>query len=366
VAQAVSLCRRAERRGISCSVASAQADSLRHSELGESFLDSQSPSHSDQRKPTLIVIGGPTGVGKTDVAVELALRCGGEIISADSMQVYRGLDIGTAKPTAGQCRGVACHGIDLIEPNETFHLGAFIEMADRLIAEIVARGRRPLVAGGTGLYIKGLLQGVFEAPDVDRAVRERWLARAAAEGSPSLHAELARVDPEAAAHISPNDSIRVTRALEVWEQTGRPISQLWKESRATRSRYPYHLFVLSCAREVLYERINRRVEEMFRAGLADEVRRLIGAGASPDCHAFKALGYRHVLAWIEGQIGRREALEEMQKHTRRYAKRQLTWFRAMPGAVWMDVADRGTAEVADPIERHVQSNAPRTNGWFGH
>lgn len=321
-------------------------------------MNSEPKGDAATSRPLLVVIGGPTGVGKTDVAIELALRCGGEIISADSMQVYHRFDIGTAKPTAEQCRGIAYHGIDLIEPNETFHLGAFIEMSDRLIAEIVARGRRPLIVGGTGLYIKGLLQGVFEAPAVDRAIRERLLARAAKEGAIALHAELARVDPEAAATVSPNDPIRITRALEVWEQTGRPISQLWRESRAAQSRYPYHLFVLTCERRDLYERINRRVERMFRAGLADEVRRLVAEGVSPDCHAFKALGYRHVLAWIEGRISQREAIEEMQKHSRRYAKRQMTWFRAMTVARWIDVTSYNAGEVAGQIERYVASNAP--------
>jgi tRNA dimethylallyltransferase len=317
-----------------------------------------------EHRPTLIVIGGPTGIGKSDLAVEIALRCGGEIVSADSMQVYRRFDIGTAKPSPEQCRGIPYHGIDLIEPTETFHLGAFIETADRTIAEIAARGRRPLLVGGTGLYIRGLLQGVFEAPEVDRAIRECLLARAATEGTPALHAELARVDPEAAATISPNDPIRVTRALELWEQTHRPISQLWRDSQAGVSRYPYYLFVLTCDRPVLYARINWRVEQMFRSGLADEVRRLVAEGVSANCHAFKALGYRHVLAWIEGRITEREAIEEMQKHSRHYAKRQLTWFRAMSGAHWIDVAKRGAADVAGEIERRVASNNPETRTWF--
>ena len=312
---------------------------------------------------SLIVIGGPTGVGKTDIAVDLARRCGGEIISADSMQVYRRLDIGTAKPTPSQCRGIPYHGIDFVEPPETFHLGAFIELADRLIAEIVTRGHRPLVVGGTGLYMKGLLQGVFDAPEVEPAIRKRLLERVKSEGAPTLHAELARVDPNAAANISPNDPIRITRALEVWEQTGRPISQLWQESRAAESRYPYHLFVLTCERSVLYDRINRRVEAMFRAGLADEVKRLVAEGVSPTCHAFKTLGYGHLLAWIEGRIGEREAIEEMQKHSRHYAKRQLTWFRAMSGAVWIDAGRRSVEEVAIEIERYVASHEPlRENG----
>ena len=327
-------------------------------------MNSEPKADAGISQPVLIVVGGPTGVGKTDVAVEVALRCGGEIISADSMQVYRRLKIGTAKPTAEQCRGVGYHGIDLIEPSETFHLGAFIEMSDRLIGEIVARGRRPLIVGGTGLYIKGLLQGVFNAPEADRTIRERLLARVAAEGAPALHAELERVDPEAAANISPNDPIRTTRALEVWEQTGRPISQLWRESRAAGSRYPYHLFVLARERRDLYERINQRVERMFRAGLADEVRRLVAEGVPPDCHAFKALGYRHVLAWTEGQSSEREAVEQMQKHSRRYAKRQMTWFRAMTGARWIDVTRRSVADVADEIERGVASNEPLTRTWF--
>lgn len=314
--------------------------------------------------PELIAIGGPTGIGKTDVAVELALRRGGEVISADSMQVYRSLQVGTAKPTREECRGIPYHGIDLVDLDETFHVGAFIEMADRLIGEMTARGRQPIVAGGTGLYIKGLLQGVFEAPAVDPALRERLNARVAAEGVETLYAELERIDPEAAEGIAPRDAIRITRALEIWEQTGQPISDLWRAARSRRSRYPYHLFVLTCDREVIYERINRRVEAMFRAGLADEVQRLIAEGVPTDCHAFKALGYRHVLAWLEGRISEEEAIEEMQKHTRHYAKRQLTWFRAMAGAHWIDVTARTTAEIADEIETHVASNEPLTQTWY--
>jgi len=312
----------------------------------------------------LVIIAGPTGVGKTDIGVELALRCGGEIISADSMQVYRRLRIGTARPTPEQCRGVPYHGVAMIEPTETFHLGAFIETADRLIAQIAARGRRPLVVGGTGLYIKGLLEGVFEAPPVDRALRERLLERAAAEGPAALHEELRRVDPEAAARISPGDPVRIERALEVWHQTGRPISALWRESRRALSRYPYYLFVITCDRAVLYERINRRVERMFREGLADEVKRLVEEGVPPDCHAFKALGYRHVLAWLEGRTSKREAIEQMQKHSRRYAKRQLTWFRAMTGAIWLDVTGLSPAEAAREIERRILSTGPSRRTWF--
>jgi tRNA dimethylallyltransferase len=321
--------------------------------------------------PELIVIGGPTGVGKTNVGVELALRLGGEIVSADSMQVYRRFRIGTAKPSAEEARGVPYHLVDFLEPGERFHLGAFIEMADRLIAEIVARKRRPIVVGGTGLYIKGLLQGVFESPEIDPAIRRRLRERAAAEGAPALHAELARVDPDVAATISPNDPVRVTRALEVWEQTGRPISALWREARgsqsaAPQSRYPYHLFVLTAERQALYERINRRVERMFRSGLAAEVERLVGEeGVSPESHAFKALGYRPVLDWVEGRASEREAVERMQLRSRQYAKRQLTWFRAMTGAVWIDVTNRPAAEVAREIRERVAQVPACTHTWFG-
>jgi tRNA dimethylallyltransferase len=312
----------------------------------------------------LIVIGGPTGVGKTEAGVELALSVGGEIISADSMQVYKRLKVGTAKPTPDEARGVPYHGVDFIEPTERFHLGAFIEMADRLIDEIAARDRRPLIVGGTGLYIKGLLQGVFEAPEVDPEVRRRLHQRLERGGARALHAELAHVDPEAADVISPNDPIRITRALELWEQTGRPISDLWRESHSDRARYPYYLFVLTADREVLYDRIERRVERMFEAGLPDEVRRLVDYGVSPDSHAFKALGYRHVLAWLEGDLSREEAIEEMKKHSRNYAKRQLTWFRAMKGAVWIDVTERRAKDTAGTIERCVAEQPPRTDTWW--
>lgn len=301
---------------------------------------SRPPSAAPERAaPFVIVLCGPTAAGKTAVGIRLARELGAEIVGADAMQVYRRLDIGTAKPTPEERALVPHHLIDVVEPDEPFDAARYVALARPAVEEILRRGRIPLVVGGTGLYIRALLHGLFAAPPVDPAVRVRLAAELTARGVEALHARLAQCDPEAARRLHPRDTARILRALEVFEATGRPISALQQAHRFADSPYASRILGLRLERPALYARIDRRVEEMLAAGLEDEVRGLLAAGLSPASKAMQALGYRHIAAWLEGRIPREEAVRTMKRDTRRYAKRQMTWFRAIPGIRWFSPED---------------------------
>ena len=282
-------------------------------------------------KPGIIIIAGPTATGKTEVAVEVALAVGGEVIGADSMQVYSGLVIGSAMPTPEQMRGAPHHLIGEIDPAENFTAWDWLVRAKALIGEISSRGNVPIVAGGAGLYMRSLMHGMFEAPDSDPEIRKRLKKRAKEE---DLYETLKRVDPKAASNIHPNDAYRIARALEVFEQTGKPISESWKEWNSP-DLYDAIKIGLDLPRKELHDRINRRAEEMVRAGLVEEVKKLKRQGYSRDLRPMRHFGYRYIWAHIEGEISLEEALRLMQRDTRRYARRQLTWFRNEPGMTWM-------------------------------
>lgn len=282
----------------------------------------------------LVCIVGPTATGKTALAIELARRWDAEIVGADASQVYRGMDIGTGKVTAAELGGVRHHLIDVADPDEPFDAAAYVRLADAAIADIEARGRRALVCGGTGLYVRALLYGLCAAPPVDPAIRDELRARIAAGELPALHAELRAVDPEAAARIAPRDRQRIERALGVFRTTGRPLSAWQAEHAPAAPRYDARLIGLDLPREVLRRRIADRVRAMFAAGFVDEVRRLLDAGYGPHLSSMGALGYRHVAAHLEGRLTRDDAMDLTIRDTRRYAKRQRTWFRAMPGVHW--------------------------------
>jgi len=281
---------------------------------------------------------GPTASGKTEVGVLAAQALGAEVISLDSMAVYRGMDIGTAKPTAEQRSRVPFHLVDILAPSEEFSAGDYVRLALAAVAEIQSRGRRPLFVGGTPMYLKRLLEGVFRGPRADWEFRRALRGRARQEGTEALHGELARVDPEAARRIHANDLRRVERALEVHHLTGRPISELQRENRGALTG-PRRIAGLRRSREDLYERIDERVERMWADGLVEEVRRLVQArGFSPlSRSASQALGYREVLRHLAGELSSEEAKELTQRHTRQFAKRQLTWFRSLPDIHWVDV-----------------------------
>jgi tRNA dimethylallyltransferase len=270
---------------------------------------------------------GPTASGKTALALALAQRLPIEIVSCDSQAVVRGMDVGTAKPTAAERAAIPHHLLDVVDPGEDFSAAAYVEQADRAIASIHGRGRLPLVVGGTGLYLRSLLEGIVDAPPKDEATRRSLEERADRHGNDALHRELAQVDPEAAARIAPGDRLRIVRALEVHTLTGRSITSFHRDHAPT-PRYDALVLGLTPPRDELYRRVNLRAAQMLEAGLLEETRHLAALpGARPRLEA--CIGYREALAHLEGALGRDEALEKIRHEPRRYAKRQLTWFRRM-------------------------------------
>lgn len=309
----------------------------------------------------ILVIVGPTGSGKTDTAVQVARAVGGEILTADSMQVYRGMDIGTAKPTTEERQGIPHHLIDLVAPDEAFTVADYVVLADRLIAEIRARGRVPIVAGGTGFYISALLdRWEFPPQPADLAFRERMKAVAEAQGAETLHAQLHVIDPASAARLHVNDVKRVIRALEVHHLTGRPLSSFDYKTRGEGTcapsgdaagaqslvpdgNLPYRplCFGLTLPREVLYQRLAQRVATQLDAGLLDEVRRLHEHGYAPTLSSMKGITYRQLLGYLRGEYDFATAVALMVRDNRRYAKRQYTWFNADPRIHWLDLHAAG-------------------------
>ena len=287
-------------------------------------------------KPNILVICGPTASGKTALAAALARRFGGEVVSADSMQVYRRMDIGTAKPTPDETLGVPHHMIDVADPEENYSVARYVQDAVPIVDGILACGKLPVVAGGTGLYIDNLIAGRQFAPfRPDSGLRERLQTQARAEGLPALRVRLEQVDPEAAARIHPNDEKRTIRALEVYLSTGKTITQHDRESRALPSRYaPLTIALNFRERSWLWERIDRRVDEMMARGLEGEVRGLLAAGVPRDCTAMQAIGYKELAAAILEGRPAAEGAEEVKLRSRQYAKRQLTWFRRNREAYW--------------------------------
>lgn len=293
-------------------------------------------AHTSLQRIPLVVLCGPTGSGKTGLAAKLARYWPVEVVSADSRQVYRGMDIGTAKADADEQREVPHHLIDVVEPEHDFSVADFIEQARAAIAEIVQRHQRPLVVGGTGLYLRGLTEGLIDAPPADRHVRARLHDQARQQGNLSLWQRLQEVDPDAAAAIHPNNLVRVVRALEVFELSGEPISAL--QQRHGFAHRPYATLKLGIcpSREELFDRIEQRVDQMVAQGLFDEVARLLERGLSPESKALRTLGYREVVECLAGDIDHATAVALIKTHTRQYAKRQLTWFRKDPEIIWVD------------------------------
>ncbi len=288
-------------------------------------------------RPRIVALLGPTGSGKTRGTLALAglVPAGVELVSCDSQAVYRGLEIGTAKPLSVERAAVPHHGLDLVEPWEEFSAASFAAIADHAIEGIPPRGRVPLVVVGTGLWLRALLDGMFEGPGADPTVRAPLEARVAADGPEALHGELAQVDPEAAARIAPRDRVRIVRALEVYVLTGRTISEHHKRDRERPRRYDALLFGVTPPREELHRRVDARARAMFDEGLVEETRRL---AADPRAAAKlrTVMGYREALQLIEGSIDREEAIRRTAIEHRHYAKRQLTWFRAVRGVEWLD------------------------------
>lgn len=282
---------------------------------------------------------GPTASGKSAVGVELARRIDAEIVSLDSMALYRRMDIGTAKPTPDQRQSVPHHLVDVIEPHEEFSLAQYVAAADRCAAEIAGRGRPVLFVGGTPLYLKGLLRGVFEGPPADWELRRRLADEAQRHGPRWLHDRVAIVDPTAAARLHPNDARRLIRAIEVFEKTNRPISQWQQQFDVGLSASDCRVFVLDWPKERLHARIEQRVDQMFADGLVEEVRRLIAEPRPLSKTARQAVGYREVIEHLERRYGFFETVDRVKQHTRQLAKRQSTWFRSLSECRFMPVAE---------------------------
>ncbi|HEY5974067.1 MAG TPA: tRNA (adenosine(37)-N6)-dimethylallyltransferase MiaA [Geobacteraceae bacterium] len=287
-------------------------------------------------KAGLVVILGPTAAGKSELAVRLAERFDGEIVNADSMQVYRGLDIGTAKPSQELRERAPHHLLDQVPPDVNFTAADFVAAASAAICEIQGRGKRVFVVGGTGLYIRALLKGLAVSPGGDEEIRRQLVAVAAAEGNDGLMRRLAAVDPETAARLHPNDRLRIIRALEVYQQTGLPLSRYQADHGFAEKHYDCLQLGLLVEREELYRRIEVRVDAMLAAGLVAEVAALLAQGFSPESKPFKAIGYKQVCAYLAGSCSLAEAVELIKRDTRRYAKRQLTWFKSEPEIYWVE------------------------------
>ncbi len=285
--------------------------------------------------PKLLVICGPTASGKTKLAVELALRHHGEVVSADSMQIYRGMDIGTAKPTEAETRGVPHHMLSVAEPGEDYSVARYVERASACVDDILSRGRLPIVAGGTGLYIDSLLAGLDFAAFTG-GYRQTLQVRAETEGMETLYAELQRIDPERAAKLHPNDEKRILRALEVFYETGETITAHDERTQTRPPRYQALTLALNYAhRDDLRMRIDQRVDEMMAQGLEGEVRGLLSAGIPRNCTAMQAIGYKEMAAAIEEGRPVDQGAEEIKLRSRQYAKRQLSWFRRNKDAKWL-------------------------------
>lgn len=288
-------------------------------------------------KRPLIVLTGPTAAGKTELSLRVAERYGCEIISADSMQVYKYMDIGSAKIGADEMRGIRHHLIDVLMPEEEFSVYRFVQMAKQAIDEIYHRGKIPLVVGGTGFYIRALLYDAeFTEESADNVIRARLEALAEEIGPEALHERLRKVDPESAEIIHPNNVKRVIRALEFYEQNARPISEHNEEQKAKESPYDFCYFVLNMDRAVLYDRIEKRVDQMVKDGLKAEVERLRDMGYSRELVSMQGLGYKEYLDHLNGEITEDEAIYRIKRDTRHFAKRQLTWFRRERDVIWLD------------------------------
>lgn len=300
-------------------------------------------------RPRLVIITGPTAVGKSGLGHLLAREVGGEIINADSMQVYRFMDIGTAKPTLEERREVPYHLIDIIDPDQPFDASEFRQRARVLIEDLHLRRVPIFVIGGTGLYLRVLQRGIFVCPKSNAEIREKWKTNSRVHGPEFLWETLHRQDPSAAKRIHPRDSFRLVRALEVLELTGRPISEWQQWERETDSDFETLWIGLTLERQVLYQKINQRAEKMVTQGFLEEVRGLLERGFSPDLKSMKSLGYRHLTGVIRRQTDLTEALDLLKRDTRRYAKRQLTWLNREVNLNWFspDEFDRIHSKVID-------------------
>jgi len=289
-----------------------------------------------EEKEKVVVIAGPTASGKSGLAVELSLLLQGEIVNADSMQVYRYMDVGTAKPSPSERRAVPHHLLDVVDPDQEFNAALYRSLAIPMIRDVLGRGKVCFVVGGTGLYIKTLLGGLLQCPPADHVLRQQLRDQAEAQGLETLYKRLEELDPDSAKKIHARDRVRVLRALEIIELTKKPLSALVQGHGFQDSAFQALKICLQIDRKELYHRIDERSLLMVEKGLVEETENLLARGYSPDLKPMKSLGYRHAVRHLEGRYDREEMVRQLQLDTRRYAKRQLTWFRADPSITWID------------------------------
>ena len=299
-----------------------------------------------QEKPKVIVICGPTASGKTALSIALAKKIGGEIVSADSMQIYKDMDIGSAKPTKEEMQGIKHYMLDFVSPKERYSVAEYKKQAERAIQEILQKGKTPIIVGGTGLYVNSLIYGIeYQDTKIDEEYREKLEKIAVEEGLQKLYEQAKEIDPQAMETISPNDRKRIIRVLEIYHETGKTKTQQEIESRKNEVKYDYKVFAITMERSILYERINKRVDIMVEQGLIQEVQNLIQKYDQYPT-AMQALGYKEIKQYLEGNTSKEEAIETIKQETRRYAKRQLTWFRKNKETIWLDASKK----IEDNIE----------------
>ncbi len=311
-------------------------------------------SKSEPRIP-LIIIQGPTAVGKSTLAYKLVQELNTEIISADSRQVYKYLDIGTAKPSKEIQSKIKHHLIDIVYPDEEYSAGDFVKDSEKLIYEIQKKDKLPLIVGGTGFYIKALTEGIFKAPSIPKEIREKLIQTSEEKGSEFLYEYLKEKDPSSAERANPNDVHRIIRALEVYEATGKTITQLWQENPSDKKKYKTFNILISEDREILYKRINNRVDEMLKNGLLNEMKELLEKGYNENSPGMNTVGYKELFPYFEEIINLEECIREIKKNTRNYAKRQLTWYRKIDFDLTLQASNINFSIILRKIREFIES-----------
>ena len=326
--------------------------------------------HVAARKP-LVALVGPTAVGKSRVGILLAKVLGTEVLTADSRQVFRGMDIGMDKPTVAERQGVPHRLIDLVEPDQPFNVGLYRRHALEEIGRLHEAGKLPLLVGGTGLYVRALLRGLWDGPAADWVLRGKLEAEALDQGVGALYQELSRVDPASAQRLHPHDQVKIIRALEVYRLSGRPLSDAIHEHAFGESPFSSLVIGLTRERESLYRRVDARVDEQLAKGLLEETRRLLAKGYDRQLGSMKGLGYRQMAGYLDGEYSYEEAVRLLKRDTRHFAKRQLTWFRKEPGLIWLRIEERDTfedvtARIVELVRRFLADQAGAVNKEASH
>ncbi len=304
----------------------------------------------------MVVVVGPTAVGKSQVAIPVARALGTEVVTADSRQVYRGMDIGTDKPSISEREGIPHSLIDLVNPDEPFNVGTYRRLALTEIDRLHGEGQVPLVVGGTGLYVRALLRGLWDGPSADGHFRARVMEEARLRGSDHLHRELARVDPELAGRLHPHDEVKIVRGLEVYHLLGRPLSEVHREHAFQEKPFSPLVIGLTRERRELYRRVDERVEVELAKGLVRETQRLLAQGYGRQLASMKGLGYRQIAGYLAGEYDFEEAVRRLKRDTRRFAKRQMTWFRKEPSVSWLPIPDGASSEqVAERLLKQIEA-----------